>query len=114
MDRSSGRGRPLQASHRAASPTSDPKPRDFNHIKTNIATAATAIISVVSQPNTRWVRVATNPPICLELDATIIMATMTGTTITPLMTALQNSALIGSSGERSTAMPSSDGRGDHA
>ena len=77
----------------------------LSYIVTNIATAATAIIRVVTQPNTRWVRVAVNRPICLELDATIIMATSTGTTITPLTTALQTSALIGSSGERSMAMP---------
>jgi hypothetical protein len=53
-----------------------------------------------------WARLATNLPICWGLDARIIMATRIGTTVTPLISALQTSALIGSSGERSTPMPS--------
>src|SRR3954462_11862151 len=83
--------------------------RDKNcqvYIATNIATAATAIIAVVSQPKRRWMRLATNLPIWAGRAATIIIATRIGTTATPLTTALQTSALIGSSGERSTAMPS--------
>ena len=35
----------------------------------------------------------------------IIIATMIGTTMTPFTTALQISALMGSSGEKSTAIP---------
>ena len=44
------------------------------YIITNIATAATPIIAVVNQPKMRWLRVATNLPICLDRDPTISVA----------------------------------------
>jgi hypothetical protein len=46
-----------------------------------------------------------NLPMIFLLDVISIIITMTGTETTPLITALQNSALIGSSGEKVMAMP---------
>lgn len=74
----------------------------------NTLTAATAsaMISVAAYPSTMTGRDAVNRPIRLWLCATSIMATMIGTATTPLITALQNSALIGSKPDQSIAVPS--------
>ena len=45
-------------------------------------------------------------PITLWLEPISIITTISGTATTPLITALQYSALIGSSGVRFSAMPS--------
>ena len=44
-------------------------------------------------------------PMTLRRDPISIIATISGTAVTPLITALQYNALIGSSGVRFNAMP---------
>ena len=58
--------------------------------------------AVASQPRTRSRRVTVKRPIT-AFAASSIITTMIGTAITPLTTALQNSALIGSIGVKSIA-----------
>ena len=64
---------------------------------TNIASAAVAITAVAVHPTKRSRVDALNLPIVDFRETTIIIAAMIGTATKPLMTALQNSALIGSS-----------------
>ena len=52
-------------------------------------------------------RVTVNAPMTFGSSASSIITTMIGTAITPLITAAQNSALIGSIGEKSSATPPS-------
>ena len=61
--------------------------------------AAAAMQPVANHPSTRSRSEATNWPISSFRETTIIIAAISGTEITPLRTALQNSARIGSSGE---------------
>ena len=61
-----------------------------------VAAAITAADSQPSPPNTRP---TVNLPILRLLPATIIIAAIIGTAITPFSTAVQNNALIGSMGE---------------
>ena len=73
-----------------------------------MTTTAAAIIPVESQP-THLNNPTTKLPfiyhnVCSAVMSIIII--MTGTETTPLITALQNSALIGSSGEKLIALPS--------
>ena len=70
-----------------------------------IPNAAAAMTAVASHPNTLSAPDNTNLPMIFLLDVMSIIITMTGTETTPLITALQNSALIGSSGEKVMAMP---------
>ena len=72
---------------------------------TNIATTAAAIVHVASQPSILRRRVTTNDPMTTGSSAISIITIMIGTAITPLMTALQNNALIGSIGVKSSATP---------
>ena len=67
--------------------------------------AATAMTAVAIQPTTRSVTGRQKRPmVALLVDINIIM-TITGTATTPLMTALQNSALIGSMGVKFSSAP---------
>src|ERR1700733_13419599 len=66
--------------------------RRYYSAMTIMATAAAAITAVESQPRMRKVGPAANAPIFLRLVATSIIATIIGTAIRPLTTALQNSA----------------------
>src|SRR5207302_9087199 len=62
----------------------------------NIVTTAKAIAAVDSQPMAQSGRGRVNWPITLGCIVMIIMTTISGTAATPLITAVQNSALIGS------------------
>src|SRR5665213_87592 len=75
------------------------------HYKTNMASAATAITAVASQPMIFSPGGAMNSPRCFRFEATIIVATINGTAITPFNTALQNNALIGSIGRNNIRRP---------
>ena len=68
-------------------------------------TATAAITRVATQPSRRWIRGAVNGPITEARPTTIIIVAMIGTEIRPFRTALQNRALIGSSGELCRAKP---------
>ena len=70
-------------------------------------TAAAAMTAVASQPIARLAPVTTNLRMILAFEVISIIITMTGTATTPLITALQKSALIGSTGERLIATPAS-------
>ena len=72
-----------------------------------MATTAIAITTVLAQPsrvkflrNVYW-------PITVSLPPSIIITAMIGTAITPLITALQNNALIGSRCVKFSAVPAS-------
>ena len=75
------------------------------HIVSSIAATAVAIISVAIQPRTFSFVVMTNRPMIPGRAAISIITAMTGTEMTPLMTALQYSALNGSTGVKPSAMP---------
>lgn len=66
---------------------------------------ATAITATAPQPRKRVLRRTVNSPITFVLPASSIIAAMMGTATTPLTTALQNSARIGSIGEKSRPVP---------
>jgi hypothetical protein len=68
----------------------------FQYDVQNIAQTAAAIIMVASQPNIFSLAEITNCPMIFGRDAINIMTAMIGTEITPLITALQYNALIGS------------------
>ena len=63
--------------------------------------AAAAMMAVQSQPSPPSTQPARNSPILTRLDATNISAAIIGTAMTPLSTALQYSALMGSMGDQS-------------
>src|SRR5882724_5044005 len=67
--------------------------------------AATAMTAVASHPTARLGPVMTNLRMMAAFEAISIIITITGAATRPLMTALQNSALIGSSGDRLMATP---------
>ncbi len=77
------------------------------HSVANKATTTAAMTSVASQPITQSGSGRVNGPITFFCVAITMMITMTGTATTPLMTALQKSALIGSIGEKLMPTPSS-------
>ena len=77
----------------------------LHYIIANMATAAAVTTAVAAQPSTSCQGDATNRPISLRRLAMIIIATMIGTTMTPLTTALHNSALMGSSGVNPSPTP---------
>src|SRR4029079_12250446 len=89
------RRRPMRPRRRAA------------HQVAIIATTAAAIVPVASQPSAFNARVTVNAPMTLGSSASSIITTMIGTAMTPLITAAQNSARIGSIGEKSSATPPS-------
>ena len=68
---------------------------------------AAAITSGASQPKNLCRRLETKLPMTSALPESSIITTSTGTEITPLMTALQNSALIWSIGLKVSATPPS-------
>ena len=74
-------------------------------MKINIAITAAAITPAESHPRTRSGMGVTSVPMTLVFDAISIISTMIGTEVTPLMTALQNNALIGSIDVKSSARP---------
>jgi hypothetical protein len=67
--------------------------------------AAAAMARVAIQPMMRNGPLTMNLPITSSFDVMIIIITITGTATTPLVTALQNSVLIGSSGEKQMTVP---------
>lgn len=75
------------------------------HQSMSIATAATPITPLAAHPQIFMAMGAVNSFICFLLLTTIIIAIMIGTATNPLMTALQNSALTGSSGTNSRLSP---------
>jgi len=74
-------------------------------MKMNIAITAAAITPVESHPSIRSGMGVTKVPMTFWFDAISIMSIVIGTDVTPLMTALQNSALIGSIDVKSSARP---------
>src|SRR5579859_3101134 len=73
----------------------------------SIVTTAIAIATVASQPRNFSRRLITNGPMTSSRVAISIITTMIGTAMTPLITALQNKALIGSIGVKSSSTPPS-------
>jgi len=73
----------------------------------SIANAASAMMIVATHPSASVMGCTVNRPIWWRRLPTHIMAAITGTATKPLITALQNSALMGSSGEKSMPIPSS-------
>ena len=67
--------------------------------------AASAIIAVANQPRVISQRVSVNWPITDRREAMSTIMAIIGTAATPLITALQNSALIGSSGVKLSTAP---------
>ena len=63
------------------------------------------MIAVVAQPRVSVSGATVKRPIWSRLLPTHIMAAITGTATKPLMTALQNRALMGSSEEKSIPIP---------
>src|SRR6202011_3040860 len=72
-----------------------------------IAHTAASITAVASQPTNFSRGLDTNFPITLGLPASSIMTMSTGTEMTPLITALQKRALMGSIGLKVRAVPPS-------
>lgn len=72
----------------------------------NIAIAAAPIIATAIQPRIMIGRLAVNLPITAFFETSMIITTMSGTAITPLITALQNSAFMGLIGEYWITSPS--------
>src|SRR5258708_13027107 len=70
-----------------------------------IATTATSITNTDSQPRTLRLRLITKGPITSGRTAISIITAIIGTEMTPLMTALQNKALIVSIGLNPTPPP---------
>ena len=66
---------------------------------------ATAIAPVYNHPITHSVRGSTKRPITSRRIAMSMMITISGTATTPLITAYQNSALIGSKPAKLMSMP---------
>src|SRR5207248_8865647 len=81
--------------------------RVADHHVANTAAAAAAMVPVASQPSALSRPVTAKLPITFASSASSIMTTMIGTAMMPLITADQNSALIGSIGEKSSATPPS-------
>jgi hypothetical protein len=75
------------------------------YIVRNIAHTAAAINSVAIQPTHISPLVITNCPMMSVRTAIRIIKAMMGTEITPFITALQKSALIGSTGVKPSAIP---------
>jgi hypothetical protein len=69
--------------------------------------AAAAITPVAAQPTIRRLPVTVNCPMILRFDVINIIIAITGTATTPLTTALQKSALMGSTAERLMPIPAS-------
>jgi hypothetical protein len=67
--------------------------------------AAAAMMAVVAQPRVNVSGASVKRPIWSLRLPTHIIAAITGTATKPLMTALQNSALMGSSEEKSIPIP---------
>src|SRR6266404_4930482 len=65
----------------------------------NIATAAAPMTAAAIQPRAMIGRLAVKRPITDFLEARMVITTSSGTATTPLITALQNKAFIGLSGE---------------
>ena len=61
---------------------------------------------VATHPKTRSQPVTTKGPMTSRLIASRIITAMIGTAMTPLITALQNNALIGSTGVKFSPTPS--------
>ena len=76
----------------------------FNHDQI-IATTVVAIVAVASQPMICSAGVRVNPAMTVRRVVINIIVTINGTATTPFRTALQESALIGSIGEKFTATP---------
>ena len=74
-------------------------------MKMIIAITAALITPVENHPGIRSGMGVRNVPMTFGFDAISIISTMIGTAATPLMTALQNSALIGSIDVKSSARP---------
>src|SRR5262249_36640548 len=78
-----------------------------SHEVANIVTTATAITTVDSQPSPHSNRGKVNWPITSRRIVISIIIAMTGTATTPLITADQNSALIGSMSTKLIPTPTS-------
>ena len=76
-----------------------------DHHVANISPTATVIAPVHSHPTARRPGGRTNGPITSRRIAMSMMIAISGTATTPLMTADQNSALIGSSPTKLIATP---------
>src|SRR5579884_485186 len=77
---------------------------DDHHV-TNIVTTAAAIAAVLSQPTTHSHVGRVSCPMTFGCIVITIMTIISGTATMPLMTAVQNSALIGSRFTKLMAMP---------
>ena len=72
---------------------------------TIITIAAAAMTPVASQPTLLKTPLTANFPIMFLFELMNIIIAITGTATRPLITALQNNALMGSRGENVMAMP---------
>ena len=81
--------------------TAEPKPYEV----ANRAATAAAMTAVATQPRTLTHPFTANSPMTFGAAASHIMIAMTGTATTPLITALQYSARIGSIGVKFMIMP---------
>jgi hypothetical protein len=61
--------------------------------------------AALAHPNTRSQSSSTRSPITLRSEPSMIIAAISGAATTPLITADQNSACIGSTGENTIAAP---------
>src|SRR5437764_5635660 len=80
--------------------------RPLHHAST-MAIVPAAMRIAVSQPSRRSQCGSTRLPMTLGSEPSTTIAAISGAAITPLITADQNSALIGSSGEKAIAVPTS-------
>jgi len=76
-----------------------------SHDVANMAMTATAMTTVATQPMALTQPVTTNSPMTWGAVASHIMIAITGTATTPLITALQYNARIGSIGVKFMIMP---------
>src|SRR6185436_13362635 len=81
-------------------------PLRYSRFTYTMVPVAAAMIPVDNQPRPPKNQPARNLPILRRLVATSIKAAIIGTAITPLSTALQYSALMGSMGDQSMPRPS--------
>ena len=85
--------------------TADVRDRRQRTVVAIITMAAAAITPVASHPTFLKTPLMANFPIIFLFELMNIIIAITGTATSPLITALQNNALIGSRGEKVMAMP---------
>ena len=92
-----------KGAHHASRNRCSPSEPDW-HVA-NMPTAAAVVTAVAIQPSVFSHGLRTNSPMTSRREAMCMIMTIIGTAATPLTTALQNSALTGSSGEKLRSAP---------